>query len=165
MLLGNYRTAVEMVIHCNLGDIWSSTAEMCSSCILGLDPLNYSAPVLCLSVGCDACIFLAPRWAVESTRKRNPDLPQLACFSVAYCQHPLTQRHCHLEHSPSHSLYCVLQCAHRDAVSFLHKVAHNALNIWCKPQRTAGFNWCTPKQLEGRSICFHREMKAPRVIA
>lgn len=77
----NHGTAIEMVIHCKLGENWSSTVGMCSSCILGLDPLNYYASVLCLSVCLLACLHpLGSPLGCRVPEERNPDLPQLACL-------------------------------------------------------------------------------------
>lgn len=114
----NHGTAIEMVIHCKLGENWSSTVGMCSSCILGLDPLNYYASVLCLSVCLLACLHpLGSLLGCRVPEERNPDLPQLACLFYGLL-------HCHLEHSPSLPLsllyspvcsqrYCLfLMCKH-----------------------------------------------------
>lgn len=168
----NHEIVRETGIHCELGKWWSRTTEIRSSCTLGVGPWTYHAQVLCLSV-C-LLVFLPPvgsLWDSGVPEERNPDLPQLACLSTAYCQHPHAQQHCHLERSPSHSL-CFFLCVHIDTVSFftaqthkyVYKCTHNALNTQSEPQRTAGFHWCTPKQLEGRFICFCLEMKAPHVI-
>lgn len=171
----NHGTAIEMVIHCKLGENWSSTVGMCSSCILGLDPLNYYASVLCLSVCLLACLHpLGSLLGCRDPEERNPDLPQLAClFYGLLSTSPCTAALPSGAFSLPPTLFIVFSCVFTEILSLsyvqthesVHEGAHNTVHIWWKPQRTAGFHGCTPKQLEGRPICFHQEMKAPCVIA
>lgn len=170
----NHGTAIEMVIHCKLGENWSSTVGMCSSCILGLDPLNYYASVLCLSVCLLACLHpLGSPLGCRVPEERNPDLPQLACLfygllSTSPCTAALPSGAFSLPLSLLYSPVCsqryrlFLMCKH---TSLCTRARTTQCIFGENPQWTAGFHGCTPKQLEGRPICFHQEMKAPCVIA
>lgn len=115
----NHGTAIEMVIHCKLGENWSSTVGMCSSCILGLDPLNYYASVLCLFAGLPASSWLPVRLQRPRGKKSWPPPAGLPFLwpTVNIPMHSSIAIWSILP--PSHSLYCILLCVHRDTVSFL----------------------------------------------
>lgn len=93
-------------------------------------PLNLSHNGA-LSFGRSVCLSVhwSSLWGCGVPEERKSDLPQLACLSMAYCQHPPEQQHCHLEHSPSRSLYCFLLCVHKDTFSFFIFLLHQHRHV------------------------------------
>lgn len=106
-------------MHCELGKWRSRTLEIWSSCTLGLGPWTYHATVLCLSLCWSFCLLFGSLRGWEVPKERDPDLTQLACLSMAYCQHPHFQQHCHRERSPSRSLLFSLVFSQR------YRLVHN----------------------------------------